>query len=88
MRVGIRELKNRLSEYVDRAREGAEVTVTDRGRPVAVLRAASGSAGASAASDWVANGIASWAGGKPRGCGQPPHVRGGAAARCVLEDRR
>lgn len=35
--VGIRELKNGLSRYIDRARAGEEVIVTDRGRPVARL---------------------------------------------------
>ncbi|MGD9998679.1 MAG: type II toxin-antitoxin system Phd/YefM family antitoxin [Ilumatobacteraceae bacterium] len=35
--VGIRELKNALSSYIDRVREGEEVIVTDRGRPVARL---------------------------------------------------
>jgi prevent-host-death family protein len=35
--VGIRELKNHLSHYLDRVRAGEEVVVTDRGRPVARL---------------------------------------------------
>jgi prevent-host-death family protein len=37
--VGIRELKNGLSKYIDRVRAGEEVIVTDRGRPVARLTA-------------------------------------------------
>lgn len=37
--VGIRELKNSLSKYIDRVRAGEEVIVTDRGRPVARLSA-------------------------------------------------
>lgn len=36
--VGIRELKNRLSEYVRLVREGEVVVVTDRGQVVAELR--------------------------------------------------
>jgi antitoxin (DNA-binding transcriptional repressor) of toxin-antitoxin stability system len=35
--VGIRELKNRLSEYIRRARSGEGVLVTDRGQVVAEL---------------------------------------------------
>jgi len=35
--VGIRELKNNLSHHLDQVREGAEVVVTDRGRPIARL---------------------------------------------------
>ena len=36
--VGIRELKNRLSEYVRLVRAGEEFLVTDRGEVVAELR--------------------------------------------------
>ncbi len=35
--VGIRDLKNSLSRYIERVRQGEEVIVTDRGRPVARL---------------------------------------------------
>lgn len=35
--VGVRELKQRLSEYLDRAEGGEVVRVTDRGRPKALL---------------------------------------------------
>lgn len=35
--VGIRELKQHLSEYLDRAERGEVLRVTDRGRPKAIL---------------------------------------------------
>ncbi len=35
--VGVRELKQRLSEYLDRAGAGEVIRVTDRGRPKALL---------------------------------------------------
>lgn len=35
--VGVRDLKNNLSRYLDGVGEGTEVIVTDRGRPVARL---------------------------------------------------
>jgi prevent-host-death family protein len=35
MEVGIRDLRNHLSQYVDKVRQGQEVVVTDRGRAVA-----------------------------------------------------
>ena len=35
--VGIRELKQHLSEYLDRAERGEVLRVTDRGKPKAVL---------------------------------------------------
>lgn len=37
MRIGIRELRNRLKHYVDTARQGEDVIITERGRPVARL---------------------------------------------------
>ena len=37
--VGIRDLKNNLSKYIDHVRAGDEILVTDRGRPVARLSA-------------------------------------------------
>jgi prevent-host-death family protein len=35
MEVGIRELRNHLSDYLERVREGDEVVITDRGAAVA-----------------------------------------------------
>jgi prevent-host-death family protein len=35
--VGVRDLKNNLSRYLDQVRTGVEVVVTDRGRPIARL---------------------------------------------------
>jgi prevent-host-death family protein len=37
MDVGIRELKERLSEFLDRAAKGEVIRVTDRGHPKALL---------------------------------------------------
>ncbi len=35
--VGVRELKQHLSEYLERAARGEVIQVTDRGRPKAIL---------------------------------------------------
>jgi len=35
--VGVRELKNRLTFYLNSVKSGENVVVTDRGRPVAIL---------------------------------------------------
>lgn len=37
MDIGVRELKQRLSEFLDRAERGEVIRVTDRGRPKALL---------------------------------------------------
>lgn len=35
--VGVRDLRNNLSRYLDDVREGVEIVVTDRGKPFARL---------------------------------------------------
>jgi prevent-host-death family protein len=35
MEVGVRELRNHLSRYLDRVRDGDELVVTDRGHAIA-----------------------------------------------------
>lgn len=42
MEVGIRELRDHLSRYLEQVRNGEEITVTDRGRAVARLVPLSG----------------------------------------------
>jgi prevent-host-death family protein len=37
MDVGVRELKQHLSEYLERAAQGEIIRVTDRGQPKAIL---------------------------------------------------
>ena len=37
--VGVRELKNQLSGFLDRVKAGEEITVTEHGRPIARLSA-------------------------------------------------
>lgn len=37
LNVGIRELKNHLSGFLDRVKAGEEITVTEHGRPIARL---------------------------------------------------
>ncbi len=37
VRVGVRELKNRLTAYLKLAKANREVIVTERGKPIAVL---------------------------------------------------
>jgi prevent-host-death family protein len=42
MQVGVRALKERLSEYLERAARGELIVVTDRGEPKAMLGPAPG----------------------------------------------
>ena len=36
--VGVKELKNKLTQYLRRTQQGEEIIVTDRGRPIAMLQ--------------------------------------------------
>lgn len=36
--VGVRELKDHLTQYLRRAKQGEEVVVTERGKPIAIIR--------------------------------------------------
>ncbi len=65
--VGIRELKQRLSEYLDRAERGEVLRVTDRGRPKAVLGPVPGRA---RVEDGIRDGWITPGTGSPLG---PPH---------------
>jgi len=62
MDIGVRELKRALSEYLDRAAKGERITVTNRGRPKALLTPLPGG-------DNVERGIA-------EGWITPPHTPG------------
>ena len=86
--VGVRDLKNRLSEMLRRVARGERLTVTDRGKPVAVIVPADEPAETAAVARMVREGLASWAGGTPRGAARPARIRGKSIARTVLEDRR
>jgi len=83
--VGIKDLKAKLSGYVDKVRHGEEIVVTDRGKEVALVIPISSER--SAVKQLVGSGRAAWAGGKPVGV-KGIKAKGGSIAKTVLEDRR
>ncbi len=86
--VGVRELKNRLSYYLARVKEGERVTVTDRGREIAVILPVPQTGIEAELMQLVKEGLASWRGGKPRGASRRIESRGRPASALVPEDRR
>ncbi len=87
--VGVRELKSGLSRYLKRVRAGARVTVTERGRAIAMLGPVDVPADLEWAHALVVSGQARWAGGKPAGSRHPvPIVTGRSVSEAVIEDRR
>jgi prevent-host-death family protein len=88
MTVGIRELKNRLSHYLDKVRAGERLAVTDRGTVVAYVVPAAAASEIEGLVRLVREDRASWGGGKPTGSASPAGVRGKAASKIVIEERR
>ena len=83
--VGIRELKAKLSSYIDRARNGEQIIVTDHGVEVAVINPVSKER--RAILSLVNEGVAHWSGGKPRGL-EGIRIKGKAISETILEERQ
>jgi prevent-host-death family protein len=90
MTVGVRELKAHLSSYLRRVRAGATISVTDRGKVVATIQPATGRPNVEWAHRMVAEGKASWNGGKPAGPWKPVRLRGRGktGSEMIIEDRQ
>lgn len=86
--VGVRELKNRLSHYLEMVEQGTWVQVTRRGKVVALLVPAKQPVPLDALMDLLEAGLASWRGGKPQGAPRPVEGRGRPLSDIVAEDRR
>ena len=89
--VGTKELKDRLTHYLRLVRQGATVIVTDRGRPVGVLKPVSGEE-MGETEDLLAGLAAEGSISLPPGKGflkKPPAIQGKGLplSRIVLEDR-
>lgn len=86
--VGIRELKAHLSRHLKRVRSGARLVVTERGRSIATISPVETPADVGWAHRLVAEGRASWSGGKPTGSARPvPVAPGRTVSDAILEDR-
>ena len=83
MDVGVRDLKARLSAYLKRAAAGELITVTDHGRPVAVLGPVPGRVDldAAAAAGWLQPAVRSGLSSVKR------HPSRGSVDRALAEDR-
>ena len=86
-KVGVRELKSRLSYYLTLVRAGERVVVTERGIPVAELGPLTQRTEEEALRELVVRGMVMWSGGKPRGASPPAHVTGRPISEILIEDR-
>jgi len=90
--VGVRELKNRLTLYLRRARQGEEVVVTERGKPIALIRPIH-SDGPEVSREtrlarMAARGLVTLPTRRPLGRVRPVKVTGEPVSRTILQDRR
>ncbi len=87
MDVAVTELRAHLSEWLERAREGDEIIITDRGVPVARLL---GLTAAATLERLAAEGVIGRpaAAQRPRASGQPRLRAGRPLAEIVTEQRR
>jgi prevent-host-death family protein len=83
--VGVKELKAKLSSFLDRVYEGEHVIITEHGREVAIIVPISKER--KAIWSLVHSGKAHWAGGKPKGVAGVK-VKGKSLSETILEERR
>jgi len=83
--VGIRDLKEKLSAYIDEVRAGESILITDRGKEAAILSPIS--------SEYrlvrflEASGKVRWTGGKPLGFSKEIVIEGKPLSSTILEER-
>jgi prevent-host-death family protein len=88
MAVGIRELKNNLSQYLDKVKRGDSLGITDRGKIIAYILPAEKSPNYEELIRMVREDTAAWRGGKPAGSVKPVKVTGKPISEIVIEERR
>jgi prevent-host-death family protein len=88
MPVGIRELKNNLSQYLEKVKRGDSLGITDRGKIIAYILPAEKSPNYEELIRMVREDKAQWRGGKPAGSSKPPVAKGKPVSEIVIEERR
>jgi prevent-host-death family protein len=83
--VGIKELKTKLSSYIDKVRHGEKVVITEHGKEVALVMPISRER--KAVKSLIEAGKAKWSGGKPEGL-ENIKIKGKPLSKTILEERR
>jgi prevent-host-death family protein len=87
LRVGVRELKSRLSEYLRRVKLGETILVTEHGHPLGRIVPAEMPL-EEKMKGMISSGLAQWSGKKPEPVSAPAVVRSGkSVAEIILADR-
>jgi prevent-host-death family protein len=83
--AGIKELKAKLSSYIDIAKNNEQVIITEHGKEVAIIIPISKER--RAINTLVEEGMAHWSGGKPKGLVRVK-IKGEPLSETILEERR
>jgi prevent-host-death family protein len=90
--VGIKELKNRLTHYLRHTKQGEEVIVTERGKPIALLQPIRSPltplSREARLARMAARGLLTLPTSRRRNAFAPLRVAGRPASQIILEDRR
>jgi prevent-host-death family protein len=86
--AGIKELKNRLSDYLREVKKGEKILVTERKKIIATIVPVGRPDEDSRLFSLAREGFASWKGGKPSGSHHPVKIKGKTVSEIILEDRR
>lgn len=82
--AGIKDLKAKLSSYIDKVNKGEQIIITEHGREVAIIIPISNER--KAIRSLISLGKAHWAGGKPKGL-EGIKIRGKPLSETILEER-
>jgi prevent-host-death family protein len=83
-KVGIKELKAKLSSYVDRVRNGEQIVITDHGEEAGIIVPISKER--HAVMSLVKSGKAQWSGNKPKGI-RGVSIKGKPLSSTIVEER-
>mgnify|MGYP001379928698 FL=1 len=83
--VGVKELKARLSSYIDKVYKGEQVIITEHGREVAIISPISKER--RIIQSLIESGKAHWSGGKPKVI-EGVRLRGKPLSETIMEERR
>ncbi len=86
--AGIKDLKNRLSDYLRQVKRGEKVVITERKKVIATIVPVGRPDDDSLLLSLVKEGFAAWKGGKPKGGRHPVRTKGKTLSQIVLEGRR
>ena len=86
--IGIRQLKEHMSEYMRKVKGGQSIMVTERNKEIAIIMPIDQKTDEAGVHRLIAEGRAEWSGGKPRGARKRVELGGDSVSDAVIEDRR